>query len=57
VAEEQAQHADVEQDVAQRSMPVCSSWLDSTSSVLLAVEADQAAEQEDRQRDVGIDPE
>jgi hypothetical protein len=25
--------------------------------VLLAVEADQAAQQEDRQRDVGIDPE
>jgi hypothetical protein len=55
MAEEQEQDADVEQIAAQRNCLSRSICDESLFHVLLAVEADQAAEEEDRQRDVGVD--
>jgi hypothetical protein len=45
MAEEQAQTPMWNRMLPRRRLPRCSSWLDSLPGVLLAVEADQAAQQ------------
>ena len=58
VAEEQEQHADVEQVAAPAQLAGFEQLRGiALPGVLVAVEADQAAEQEDREADVGIDAE
>ncbi|KAG0736611.1 hypothetical protein G6F24_018276 [Rhizopus arrhizus] len=56
--EEQAQDADVEQDVAQPQLAAVQQLRAvRLPRVLFALETRQAAQQEDRQRDVGVDAE